>query len=388
MHIHEYQAKDILKEHGIPVPNFRVVSNSEDAEKAIKEMGIDKGVVKVMVHAGGRCKAGGVKITKTSAQTLAAAKELLGMKIVNAQTGPEGVVAHQVLIAPLSDIEEQYYVGCVIDRERAAAMLIVSPEGGVDIEEIAAKHPEKILTVSIGSGGTLRSFQLLRIAKLMGWTGDLAKQGEKIITGVAKAFCNVDASLLEINPLALTGDGRLLAIDAKCSIDDNALFRHPKLAAMFDPSQLPQCEVQAKEQDLSYIALEGNIGCMVNGAGLAMATMDIIKYYGGMPANFLDVGGGASEEKIAEGFRIILSDPHVKAILINIFGGIMNCVTLAAGIVAAVGEQEVGVPLVVRMEGTNVEHGKRMLMDSGLDIIIVDSMAAAADQVVACTKES
>lgn len=386
MNIHEYQAKDLFKKYGIPVPPYAVVSSVEEAEKALDELGIEGGVVKVMVHAGGRGKAGGVKIGKTKEEVLSYVKDLVGLKIVNNQTGPEGVVAHKVMISPAEDIEKQYYVGCIIDRESASAAMIVSPEGGVEIEEVAANTPEKIMTVPLYPGGVLKRYQQLNIAKFMGWEGDIAKQGMKIVASLGKLFREVDASLMEINPLILTPDGRITALDAKIGIDDNALFRHPDIEKMYDPTQVPEREARALEHDLAYIALDGNIGCMVNGAGLAMATMDIIQHYGGMPSNFLDVGGGATKEKVAEGFKIILSDPQVKAILVNIFGGIMNCVTLSAGIIAAAGELDLKVPLVVRMEGTNVDQGRAMLKDSGLNIIAAESMAEAADKVVAAAR--
>jgi succinyl-CoA synthetase beta subunit len=296
------------------------------------------------------------------------------------------VIAHKVLISKPLDIKKEYYLGAVIDRENAVPILIASPEGGVEIEEVAAKHPDKILKVPIELNGSVRGFRLVKLCKFMGWKGEMAKMGAHIAKGVAKAFIDTDASLLEINPLIESKDGKLWALDAKLSIDDNALFRQPEISAFYDHTQQSLNEVAAKEHDLAYIALEGNIGCMVNGAGLAMATMDIIKYYGGMPANFLDVGGGASKEKVASGFRIILSDPKVKAILVNIFGGIMNCATLAEGIIDAVTQMGIKVPLVVRMEGTNVEQGKKLLEKSKLPIITADGLAEAAEKVYAQLK--
>lgn len=386
MNIHEYQAKIILRQFGIHIPDFAVVSNLKEVEQIIDEMDLQQAVIKVQVHAGGRGKAGGVKIARSRNEIIAHAKQLLGMKIINNQTGPEGVVANQVLISPLFDIQHEYYIGAIIDRKKAQAMFIVSPAGGMEIEEIAAKTPEKILTIPMGSGGLLRGYHLIRIANFMGWKGKQAEQGKEIVKCLAKAFVDTDASLLEINPLIENSQGELVVLDAKLSIDDNALYRQPQIAAFYDPSQISASEVQAKEFDLAYVALDGEIGCMVNGAGLAMATMDIIHLYGGSPANFLDVGGGATQEKVAEGFKIILSDPKVKAILINIFGGIMNCVTLAAGIIAAAGELQINVPLIVRMEGTNVDQGKKMLADSGLNIVIANTLASAAEKVVAASK--
>ncbi len=370
MNTHEYQAKIILREYGVPVPEFFVVNSLDEMNKILKDKGLTQAVLKIQVHAGGRGKAGGVKIAKSPSEILAYAEAMLGMKIINAQTGKEGIVARQLLITSPLEIRKEYYVGAIIDRNKAQAILIISPDGGVDIEEVAAKSPEKVKTLPIGLQGQLRGYQLLQIAKFMGWKGSIAAQGKEIVKAVAKAFVEKDASLLEINPLIETMDGKLIALDAKLSVDDNALFRQPMLRGFYDPTQLPPNEVQAKEFDLSYVALDGDIGCMVNGAGLAMATMDIIQYYGGSPANFLDVGGSATEEKVAEGFKILLSDPKVKAVLVNIFGGIMNCVTLAGGIIAAAGILQIHVPLIVRMEGTNVEQGKQMLKLSELPITL------------------
>lgn len=382
MNTHEYQAKEVLKKFGIPVPDFVVVSQPSEIEAAVNSLKDDQAVIKIQVHAGGRGKAGGVKLARNKEEILLQCKELLGMKMVNNQTGPAGVVAHQIMISSLSDIAKEYYVGAVIDREQRKGILIVSPEGGVEIEEIAVKSPEKILKIPIELDGHIRSYHFITINKLMGWTGLTAKEGKSILSALAKAFVTTDASLLEINPLVETGEGHLIALDAKLSIDDNALFRHPEIAAFYDPTQLPLQEEQAHKYDLAYVALDGTIGCMVNGAGLAMATMDIIQHYGGKPANFLDVGGSATEEKVAEGFKIILSDPEVKVILVNIFGGIMNCGTLAGGIIAAAKDLAVKVPLIVRMEGTNVEQGKKMLIESGLNITICNTLDDAAQKAV------
>lgn len=386
MDIHEYQAKQILRHHGILTPDFTVITSANEVEAIAEKMGWGQAVLKVQVHAGGRGKAGGVKIAKSPKEMKEIANQLLGMKIVNNQTGTKGIVANQVLITPLVDIKQEFYLGAVIDRKKAQAMLILSPEGGMDIEEIAVSHPHKILKVPITETGSIRNYNLLHLVDFMGWTGKLAEQGKNLALAVAKAFVETDASLIEINPLVETKDGDLVALDAKISVDDNALFRQKQIAEFYDETQLPDAEVQAKLYDLAYVALEGNIGCMVNGAGLAMATMDIIQLAGGKPANFLDVGGGATQEKVAAGFKIILSDPHVKAILVNIFGGIMNCETLAAGIISAAGEQKVTVPLVVRMEGTNVEQGKKMLEKSGLGITIAASLGEAAEKVVSAAK--
>lgn len=387
MNIHEYQAKEILKKYGIAIPNFGVADSLHQVEEVIKHLHLTQAVLKIQVHAGGRGKAGGVKFAKTPAEIKSIAKHLIGMKMVNNQTGPLGVVAHKILISAPIDIKKEYYIGAIIDREKARPVLIASPEGGMEIEEIAVKSPEKILTIPIGLDGSLKPYHVLRLTNFMGWKKDLAKQGAKIAIGLAKAFIETDASLLEINPLVLTPNDEILALDAKLSIDDNALFRQPEIANFYDPSQYSPSEVAAKQFDLAYIALDGNIGCMVNGAGLAMATMDIIHYYGGEPANFLDVGGGASKEKVAEGFKIILSDPKVKAILVNIFGGIMNCAVLAEGIIAAAKSFSIKVPLIVRMEGTNVEQGKKLLRDSGLAITTADSLADAAKKTVSVLKK-
>jgi succinyl-CoA synthetase beta subunit len=387
MNTHEYQAKEILLKYGIPIPEFGVASKLREVEKIIKEKGFRQAVVKIQVHAGGRGKAGGVKFAKTPEEILKVANDLIGMKMVNNQTGPAGVVAHQVLISNPVDIKKEYYLGAVIDRDHAQPILIASPEGGMEIEEVAASHPEKILTLPIALNGTLKPYQLLRLANFMGWHGDTAKQGMKVAAGVAKCFIETDAALLEINPLVETPEGVILALDAKLSIDDNALFRQPEIAAFYDPTQQSPNEVEARQYDLSYIALDGNIGCMVNGAGLAMATMDIINYYGGKPANFLDVGGGATKEKVAQGFKIILEDPQVKAILVNIFGGIMNCATIAEGIIHAASTLSIKVPLIVRLEGTNVEHGRRLLQESGLKITAADNLSEAAEKAVAALRK-
>src|SRR5690242_8553340 len=384
MDIHEYQAKKILQDYDIPIPAFEVAGNAAEIEHAIKHLHLKSAVIKIQVHAGGRGKGGGVKFAKTPEDILRTGKQLIGMKLVNNQTGPEGVIAHKVLIAKPLDIKKEYYLGAIIDRERGEPILIASPEGGMEIEEVAAHHPDKILKIPIELDGKVRPYRMVRLTKFMGWSDTQAKEGARIAAGVARAFIETDAALLEINPLVEDEEGKLWALDAKLSIDDNALFRQHRIASFYDPTQVSHNEVEAKKHDLAYIALDGNIGCMVNGAGLAMATMDIIQHYGGKPANFLDVGGGASTEKVAAGFKIILSDPKVKAILVNIFGGIMSCSTLAEGIIAAVKEiGDMRVPLVVRMEGTNVDEGKALLHKSHLPIITADGLTQAAEKVVA-----
>lgn len=386
MNLHEYQAKKILKRYGIPIPEFGVASTVEEARRIVEELHLKEAVVKIQVHAGGRGKAGGVKFAKSKEEISKVAKALIGMKMVNQQTGPEGVIANKVLISKPVDIAKEFYLGAVIDRDRATPVMIASPEGGMEIEEIAHNSPEKILKMPFGFDGKLRPYQLLRLTKFMGWSGDLAKKGAQIAQGIAKCFIESDGSLLEINPLVQTPNNEIVALDAKLSVDDNALFRQPEIADFYDPTQVSPQEAAAKEYDLAYIAMHGNIGCMVNGAGLAMATMDIIQLYGGAPANFLDVGGGASKEKVSEGFRIILSDPKVKAVLVNIFGGIMNCATLAEGVIHACKEQQIKIPIVVRMEGTNVAEGKRLFKESQLKITTAEDLKRAAELAVAAVK--
>ena len=386
MNTHEYQAKKILAQYNIPVPESKVIRNPDEIEGAISALGKDQAIVKIQVHAGGRGKAGGVKFAKSKDEIRKFANEMLGMKMVNNQTGPEGVVAHEVMLSDPVDIAKEYYIGAILDRASAQPILIASPEGGMEIEEVAEKTPEKILKLPIRLDGTLRPYQLMTLASFMGWKGETAKQGMQVASGLAKAFMESDGELLEINPLVETSDGKIWAVDAKLSIDDNALFRQKEIAAFYDPTQIGENEVKAKEHDLAYIGLHGEIGCMVNGAGLAMATMDIIHFYGGSPANFLDVGGSATKEKVAFGFKIILSDPAVKAIFVNIFGGIMNCATIAEGVIFAAKEMDLKVPLIVRLEGTNVDEGKRLLRESGLKLIAAEDLADGAKKAVESVK--
>lgn len=386
MNIHEYQAKNLMLKYGIPVPPFVVASTETEVQNAILELGLQEAVIKVQIHAGGRGKAGGVQFAKSPEEILRKSLELIGMKIVNNQTGPLGVVAHSVLISKPVSIKKEYYLAAMIDRSKGEPILIISADGGMGIEEVAEKSPEKILKVPFGFDGKVRGYHLLELLKFVGWSGNLAKEGSALFKNIARAFIENDASLLEINPLCLTEEGKLVCVDAKLSIDDNALFRQAALAQWYDPSQSTPNEVMAKEYDLAYIGLDGEIGCLVNGAGLAMATMDIIQHYGGKPANFLDVGGGATQEEVAHGFKIILLDPKVKAIFVNIFGGIMDCGVLANGIVAASKMDEVKVPLIVRMEGTNVEIGKKVLKESGLNIVTAETMAEGAIKAVEATK--
>lgn len=386
MNLHEYQSKEVLKKYGIPIPPFGIAKNEHEVKHVIDRLHLAQAVVKIQVHAGGRGKAGGVKFAKSKEEIGSVARTLIGMKMVNQQTGPEGIIAHQVMISKPVDISKEYYLSAVIDRDRSTPILIASSEGGMDIEEIAHKMPGKILQLPMSIDGKLKPYQILRLCKFMGWSGEIAKKGSAIAHGIAKAFIETDAAMVEINPLVQTVDGDLVALDAKISIDDNALFRHPEFISYYDPFQVSPQEAKAKEFDLAYIAMNGTIGCMVNGAGLAMATMDIIQLHGASPANFLDVGGSASKEKVAEGFKIILSDSKVKAILVNIFGGIMNCKTLAEGVIFAAKEQHIKVPIVVRMEGTNVDEGKRLFNESHLKISVAEDLEKAAQLIVAAAK--
>lgn len=386
MNTHEYQAKQIFRQYGIPVPDFEVVSNADQIDGALDKLGVEQAVVKVQVHAGGRGKAGGVKIGKSRKEIKALAEKMLGMKIINNQTGAEGVVAHQVMITPAIDIQHEYYLGCTIDRVNGVASMIATPHGGVDIEEVASSTPELIATFPIDLYAGLRSYQLVELCQVMEWEGDLAKQGMRLAKALARAFLDSDASMIEINPLVLTADDELIALDARLSIDDNALYRQPEIAKYYDPTQVKESEREAHEHDLAYVPLTGTVGCMVNGAGLAMATMDVIHHHGGSPANFLDVGGSATVEKVTAGFKIILEDPNVKAILVNIFGGIMNCATIAEGIIAAASEIKMEQPIIVRLEGTNVKEGKKMIQKSGIAIITADDLSDAAKKAVEAAK--
>ncbi len=379
MYLHEYQAKELLQEHGVRMAPFIVAQSVEDVEKAIAK-GLVEAVVKIQVHAGGRGKAGGVKMAKNQQEIREAAKKLLGMRLVNNQTGPEGVVAKKIILDTPVAYSKEYYLGIIIDRKTAKACIIASSEGGMAIEEIAAKTPEKIFIEEVPDRGRLWQFQLVRLAKNLGWKDKHKEEGIRLINQLLTAFFHLDATLIEINPLVQVEDG-FMALDAKMSIDDNALMRHPRLAEMWDPSQESLAEQLAHEHDLSYIALDGNIGCVVNGAGLAMATMDLIRFWGQNPANFLDVGGSASVEKVTEGFKILFSAPKVEAILVNIFGGIMNCEIIAQALIQAMKEDPFKGHVVLRMEGTNVESAKSMLAKSGLQVLVVDSLNDAAKKV-------
>jgi len=387
MKIHEYQAKEILRKYGVATPRGVPCFSVEEAVKAARELGGKAWVVKAQIHAGGRGKGGGVKVAKSVDEVREWAGKILGMMLKTHQTGPEGQKVRRLLIEEGADIRKELYVGMVVDRGTQRVALMASSEGGMDIEEVAAKTPGKIHKVFIDPGTGLKDAEADDVAKRIGIPAGSVPQARAILKGLYKAFDETDASLAEINPLILTGDGKVVALDAKINFDDNALFRHPELQALRDLDEEDPAEVEASKYDLNYIQLEGDIGCLVNGAGLAMSTMDIIKLYGGSPANFLDVGGGATTEKVTEAFKIMLRNPQLKAILVNIFGGIMKCDVIAAGVVAAAREVSLKVPLVVRLEGTNVDLGKRILAESGLPIISGNNMADAAQKVVAAARE-
>ena len=386
MKIHEYQAKAILARHGVPVPQGEVVFAAADADVAAKQLGGGVVVVKAQIHAGGRGKGGGVKVVKGPEEAARAAAEMIGMRLVTYQTGPSGQVVQRVLVEQGVKIKRELYLGIVIDRSTEKAVLMVSPDGGVEIEKVAEHTPERIFKEYIDPGIGLAGYQTRKLAFALGLEGPQFQQAAKLMNAVYDAFKNTDASLIEINPLIVTEEGNLLALDAKMNFDDNALYRHADIKELRDVSEEEPLEVEASKFSLNYIKLDGNIGCMVNGAGLAMATMDIIKLAGGEPANFLDVGGGADKAKVANAFRILLADDRVEGVLINIFGGIMRCDILAQGVVDAARELSLKVPLVVRMQGTNVEQGRKILADSGLTIITAETMADAAEKIVHAVK--
>jgi len=383
MKIHEYQAKEVLRKYGVPTPRGVPCFSVDEAVKAAQAIPGKVWVVKAQIHAGGRGKGGGVKLAKSLDEVRAYAGQILGMQLKTHQTGPEGQKVRRLLIEEGADIKKELYVGIVVDRVTQKVCLMASSEGGMDIEEVAAKTPEKIHKVFVDPETGLKDAEADELAAKIGIPRASVAQARSVLQGLYKAFWDTDASLAEINPLVLTGDGRVVALDAKINFDANALFRHPDIVAMRDLDEEDAAEIEASKFDLSYISLDGNIGCLVNGAGLAMATMDTIKLYGAEPANFLDVGGGATAEKVTEAFKIMLKNPKVKGILVNIFGGIMQCDTIATGVVAAAREVNLSVPLVVRMKGTNDELGRKILADSGLPIISADNMADAAQKIVA-----
>jgi len=386
MKIHEYQAKAILAKYDVPVPKGEVAYTVEEAEAAAKKLG-GSVVVKAQIHAGGRGKGGGVKVAKDSTEAAEIAKKILGMTLVTHQTGPEGRVVQRLLIEQTLPIERELYLGIVLDRALGVPVFMASSEGGMDIEEVAAKTPEKILKEPLKPGFGLQPYQARKLAFGLGIPTPSINAAAAAMTALAKTYDAIDCSLAEINPFILTKDGKVFALDAKITLDDNALYRHKDLLELRDLNEEDPLEVEASRFGLNYIKLEGNIACMVNGAGLAMSTMDIIKYAGGQPANFLDVGGGANAEQIKNAFRILLSDASVKAVLINIFGGILRCDTLANGVIAAARELEIKIPVVVRMEGTNVELGQQILKDSGLNFTVADGMKDAAEKVVRLAHE-
>jgi len=386
MNIHEYQAKQVLKGYGVAVPRGIVATTPEEAEAAARELGTPVTVVKAQIHAGGRGKAGGVKVVKSPAAAREAAAGILGKKLVTHQTGPEGKEVLKVYVEEGCDIDRELYLGMVIDRATGFVTIMASTQGGMEIEEVAAKTPEKILKASIDPVAGLMPFHLRKLAFGLGLTGDTQKSAMKFMSALYKAFVATDASLAEINPLMVTKGGEVMALDAKMNFDNNALYRHKDLLELRDTTEEDPRELAASEFDLNYISLDGTIGCMVNGAGLAMATMDIIKLHGAEPANFLDVGGGANAEQVTNAFRLILSDPKVEAVLVNIFGGIMRCDTIAEGVIAAAKAVDLNVPLVVRLQGTNVDLGRKMLAESGLPIITAETMTDAAEKVVAAAK--
>ncbi len=386
MKIHEYQAKEILRQFGVPTPRGHACFSVAEAENAARELGGSVWVVKAQIHAGGRGKGGGVKVARSLQEVSEHAQKILGMQLVTHQTGSAGQTVKRLLIEEGANIAREYYVGMVIDRSRQRVVLMASSEGGMDIEEVAAHTPEKIHKVWIDPLAGLTDAEADAVAGKIGIPAAALPQARTCLQGLYRAFVEKDAMLAEINPLVLTADQRVVALDAKINFDSNALYRHPEITALRDMDEEDPAEVEASKFDLSYIALDGNIGCLVNGAGLAMATMDIIKLYGGSPANFLDVGGGANKEKVTEAFKLMLKNPELRAILVNIFGGIMKCDVIAEGVVAAAREVHLKVPLVVRLEGTNVDLGKKILAESGLPIISANNMADAAQKVVAAAQ--
>jgi succinyl-CoA synthetase beta subunit len=396
MNIHEYQAKAVLKEFGVPVSRGVPILRPEDSDVAAKQLGGPIWVVKSQIHAGGRGKGkfkeasagdkGGVRLAKSVAEVNEFAKQMLGATLVTVQTGPAGKQVNRLYIEDGSDIEKEFYLSLLVDRETSRVAFVVSTEGGMNIEDVAHNTPEKIVTFSVDPATGIMGHHGRTVAKALGLTGDLAKQAEKLVSQLYTAFISKDMDMLEINPLIVSKTGELKCLDAKMSFDSNALYRHPDMVALRDETEEDAKEIEASKYDLAYIALDGTIGCMVNGAGLAMATLDIIKLYGESPANFLDVGGGATEEKVTAAFKIITSDPHVKGILVNIFGGIMKCDIIAAGVVAAVKAVGLKVPLVVRLEGTNVEEGKKIIRESGLNVLPADDLDDAAQKIVNAVK--
>jgi succinyl-CoA synthetase beta subunit len=388
MNIHEYQAKAVLREFGVPVPRGHAAFSVPEAVKAAQELGTAVVVVKAQIHAGGRGKAGGVKVVRSLEEVRREAERILGATLVTHQTGPKGKQVNRLYIEEGSMIEKEFYLSVLVDRATSRVSFVVSTEGGMDIEQVARGHPEKILTFSVDPATGIMPHHGRRVAEALDLSGDLAKQAGALVNKLYAAFVAKDMSLLEVNPLVVTKSGQLICLDAKIGFDDNALYRHPDIVALRDLTEEDEKEIEASKYDLNYVALDGTIGCMVNGAGLAMATMDIIKLYGEEPANFLDVGGGASADKVAAAFKIITSDPKVKGILVNIFGGIMKCDVIAEGVVTAVKDVGLRVPLVVRLEGTNVDKGKEIISRSNLNVTSADDLDDAAQKIVKAVRES
>ncbi|GAB4357858.1 MAG: ADP-forming succinate--CoA ligase subunit beta [Gammaproteobacteria bacterium] len=386
MNLHEYQAKQLFAEYGLPVSTGYAASTAQEAAEAADKIGGDRWVVKAQVHAGGRGKAGGVKLVSSKEEIKEFAHQWLGKNLVTYQTDANGQPVNKILVEACTDIERELYLGAVVDRSTRRVVFMASTEGGVEIEKVAAETPEKILKAAIDPLVGAQPYQAREMAFKMGLNPDQVKQFVQLFTGLSKLFHDYDLSLLEVNPLVITSEGKLHCLDAKINVDGNALFRQPRIREMHDPTQEDPREAHAAQWELNYVALDGNIGCMVNGAGLAMGTMDIVKLYGGAPANFLDVGGGATKERVAEAFKIILSDSNVKAVLVNIFGGIVRCDLIAEGIISAVKEVGVEVPVIVRLEGNNAEAGSRLLEESGLDIIAANGLADAAQRAVAAVE--
>jgi succinyl-CoA synthetase beta subunit len=386
MNIHEYQAKEVLKKYGVPTSHGIVILNEKDINPMIDGFDANLYVVKAQIHAGGRGKAGGVKVVRTKEEAKKSAQEMFGKTLVTHQTGPEGQVVRRLYVESGCDIAKEYYFSVVLDRASSRITFMASTEGGVDIEQVAEETPEKIIKITVDPATGIQPFHGRNIAFRLGFVGDQVKQMMKIVEATYNAFINTDASQIEINPLVTTPEGNILALDAKINFDDNGLFRQPEIQALRDEDEEDPLETRASKAELSYVRMDGNIGCMVNGAGLAMSTMDIIKLYGAEPANFLDVGGGADKERVTEAFKIIISDPAVKGILVNIFGGIMRCDIIAEGIIAAAKDVGLKVPLVVRLAGTNFELGKKILTNSGLAIIPADDLADAAMKIVKAIK--
>ena len=388
MNIHEYQAKGLLAKFGVGVLTGQVAYTADEAVEAAKKLGGQVWVVKAQIHAGGRGKGGGVKVAKSLDEVRDNAKRMIGMTLVTHQTGPKGKLVKRIYVESGCDIRRELYLGMLVDRATSRITIMASTEGGVEIEKVAAEHPEKIIKVAIDPATGIQPFHARKIAFGLGLEGNQVGSCIKFVTAMYKAFVDLDCSIVEINPLVVTGAGDVIALDAKMNFDDNALYRHKDVEEMRDEDEEDPAELEAGKHNLNYIKLDGNIGCMVNGAGLAMATMDIIKLYGGTPANFLDVGGGATKERVTTAFKIILSDANVEGILVNIFGGIMRCDVIAEGVVAAAKEVSLHVPLVVRLEGTNVELGKKILAQSGLPILSADNLADAAEKIVKAVKEA